>query len=230
MTKWIISSFSFLIFATVLFINLQNNSEINDEFNTNLANVTNEEMESVIDQNPDIYPMRMALANRYFDDLDYSQALPHYMYIAENSADNELKSFALAQIGWMVYESNNLDVATTYLNESLRINSESLVAKSYLGIIYIQDPAKQNEGLDVLKKDIVRLANNLNSSWWQLREQYQGISTYENRNEEYFDPGAKYHIPGNTPYTRYYLARIMQYQFHELPNQSLVHQHNPNTI
>ena len=44
MTKWIISSFSFLIFATVLFINLQNNSEINDEFNTNLANVTNEEM------------------------------------------------------------------------------------------------------------------------------------------------------------------------------------------
>ena len=98
MTKWIISSFSFLIFAAVLFINLQNNSEINDEFNTNLANVTNEEMESVIDQNPDIHPMRMALANRYFDDLDYSQALPHYMYIAENSSDNELKSFALAQI------------------------------------------------------------------------------------------------------------------------------------
>ena len=154
MTKWIISSFSFLIFATVLFTNLQNNSEINDEFNTNLANVTNEEMESVIDQNPDIYPMRMALANRYFDDLDYSQALPHYMYIAENSADNELKSFALAQIGWMVYESNNLDVATTYLNESLRINSESLVAKSYLGIIYIQDPAKQNEGLEILNSII----------------------------------------------------------------------------
>ena len=154
MTKWIISSFSFLIFAAVLFINLQNNSEINDEFNTNLANVTNEEMESVIDQNPDIHPMRMALANRYFDDLDYSQALPHYMYIAENSADNELKSFALAQIGWMVYESNNLDVATTYLNESLRINSESLVAKSYLGIIYIQDPAKRNEGLEILNSVI----------------------------------------------------------------------------
>ena len=58
-------------------------------------------------------------------------------------------------------------------------------------------------------------ANKLNSSWWKLRKQYQGISTFEDRNEEYFDPGAKYHIPGNTPYTRYYLARIMQYQFHE---------------
>ena len=56
---------------------------------------------------------------------------------------------------------------------------------------------------------------NLNSSWWELREQYQGISTSETRDERYFDPGAKYHIPGNTPYTRYYLARIMQYQFHE---------------
>ncbi len=57
--------------------------------------------------------------------------------------------------------------------------------------------------------------SNLNSSWWKLREYYQGISTSGERSEEYFDPGAKYHIPGNTPYTRYYLARIMQYQFHE---------------
>ena len=56
---------------------------------------------------------------------------------------------------------------------------------------------------------------NLNSSWWRLREYYQGISTSTERSEEYLDPGAKYHIPGNTPYTRYYLARIMQYQFHE---------------
>ena len=47
----------------------------------------------------------------------------------------------------------------------------------------------------------------LNQSWWDLRESYQGIKPPSNRSEEYFDPGAKYHIPGNTPYTRYYLAR-----------------------
>ena len=57
--------------------------------------------------------------------------------------------------------------------------------------------------------------DNLNSSWWELREKYQGITSPMERGEEYFDPGAKYHIPGNTPYTRYYLAKIMQYQFHE---------------
>jgi len=57
--------------------------------------------------------------------------------------------------------------------------------------------------------------SNLNSSWWSLRKEYQGINTSYERSENYFDPGAKYHIPGNTPYTRYYLASIMQYQFHE---------------
>ena len=57
--------------------------------------------------------------------------------------------------------------------------------------------------------------SNLNSSWWSLREEYQGINSSYERSENYFDPGAKYHIPGNTPYTRYYLASIMQYQFHE---------------
>ena len=56
---------------------------------------------------------------------------------------------------------------------------------------------------------------NLNSSWWELRESYQGIEAPRDRDEDAFDPGAKYHIPGNTPYTRYYLAKILQYQFHE---------------
>ena len=57
--------------------------------------------------------------------------------------------------------------------------------------------------------------SDLNSSWWNMRESYQGITSPVYRSEEYFDPGAKYHIPANTPYTRYYLARILQYQFHE---------------
>ena len=154
MTKWILSSLSVLLFVVILFINVGNNSEFNDEFNTNLSNVSNDEMEAVISENPDIHPMRMALANRYFDEVNYSEALPHYMYIAENSADSELKSFALAQIAWMVFESNNVEVATTYINESLKINSDSLVAKSYLGIIYVQDPETKADGIEILNSVI----------------------------------------------------------------------------
>ncbi|OGQ22936.1 MAG: peptidyl-dipeptidase [Deltaproteobacteria bacterium RIFCSPLOWO2_02_FULL_44_10] len=53
-----------------------------------------------------------------------------------------------------------------------------------------------------------------NTHWWKLREKYQGITPPVARMPEDFDPGAKYHIPGNTPYTRYFLAAILQFQFH----------------
>lgn len=56
---------------------------------------------------------------------------------------------------------------------------------------------------------------NYNQAWWALREQYQGIESPISRTENDFDPGAKYHIPANTPYMRYFLAHILQFQFHK---------------
>ena len=50
--------------------------------------------------------------------------------------------------------------------------------------------------------------------WWAMREKYQGIKAPVPRTEDDFDPGAKYHIPSNVPYTRYFLARVLQFQFH----------------
>jgi peptidyl-dipeptidase A len=50
--------------------------------------------------------------------------------------------------------------------------------------------------------------------WWSLREKYQGIAPPVTRSEADFDPGAKYHIPGNVPYMRYFLARVYQFQFY----------------
>lgn len=55
--------------------------------------------------------------------------------------------------------------------------------------------------------------NDYNKGWWELREQYQGIRPPTDRPDNAFDPGAKYHIPGNTPYMRYFLAHILQFQF-----------------
>lgn len=54
-----------------------------------------------------------------------------------------------------------------------------------------------------------------NEGWWKLREQYQGIKAPVARGADAFDPGAKYHVPGNTPYMRYFLAHIQQFQFHK---------------
>ena len=53
-----------------------------------------------------------------------------------------------------------------------------------------------------------------NKAWWEMREKYQGIAPPVARSEADFDPGAKYHVPANVPYTRYFLARILQFQFY----------------
>jgi peptidyl-dipeptidase A len=54
-----------------------------------------------------------------------------------------------------------------------------------------------------------------NQAWWELREKYQGVKAPIERTEADFDPGAKYHVPGNVPYTRYFLAHVLQFQFHK---------------
>ena len=53
-----------------------------------------------------------------------------------------------------------------------------------------------------------------NEAWWKLRLQYQGVAPPVARSEADFDPGAKYHVPANYPYARYFLADILQFQFH----------------
>lgn len=53
-----------------------------------------------------------------------------------------------------------------------------------------------------------------NKSWWDLKRKYQGVAPVTARGEEDFDPAAKYHVAANVPYTRYFLAHILQFQFH----------------
>ncbi|HEY3443365.1 MAG TPA: M2 family metallopeptidase [Paludibaculum sp.] len=54
-----------------------------------------------------------------------------------------------------------------------------------------------------------------NQAWWALRLKYQGIAPSSARGEDLFDAGAKYHVPANVPYTRYFLAHVLQFQFHK---------------
>ena len=53
-----------------------------------------------------------------------------------------------------------------------------------------------------------------NQAWWDLKRKYQGVVPPAARSEADFDPGAKFHVPGNTPYMRYFLADVLQFQFH----------------
>jgi peptidyl-dipeptidase A len=58
-----------------------------------------------------------------------------------------------------------------------------------------------------------------NETWWQLRAKYQGVAPPPGRTEEDFDAGAKYHVAANVPYMRYFLADILQFQFHRALSQ-----------
>ena len=53
-----------------------------------------------------------------------------------------------------------------------------------------------------------------NKAWWALRTKYQGVAAPVPRGEQEFDPAAKYHVAANVSYTRYFLARILQFQFY----------------
>ena len=53
-----------------------------------------------------------------------------------------------------------------------------------------------------------------NKAWWDLRLKYQGVVPPIARSEADFDPGAKYHVASHTPYMRYFLADILEFQFY----------------
>ncbi len=65
---------------------------------------------------------------------------------------------------------------------------------------------------------------NYNKAWWDLRLKYQGVAPAVARTEADFDPGAKYHVPANVPYSRYFLAAILQFQLHRALCREAGHQ------
>ena len=148
--KWLYAGIFIILFPLFLFLNLNENTSEIQNVSTNLDDVSNAEMEKVIELNPDIFPMRIALANRYFEEFDYSSALPHFMYVAQNSDDIELKSLALSQIGWMVHDSGDTETSLNYIEEALSLSPDSLLAKTYFGIILIQQEDTRKEGYEIL--------------------------------------------------------------------------------
>ena len=99
----------------------------------NLDDISNEEMEAVIAQNPDIAPMRLALADRYFTEGDFSNALNHYMYVLD--ALDVQDPAALANVGWMTHLSGAPDVGVTFVERSLEIQPDGGIAFWYLANI-----------------------------------------------------------------------------------------------
>ncbi len=98
-----------------------------------LENVSNEEMEQIVAENPDIIPMRLALARRYFEAGEFDKALDHYFEVLNREQNPE----ALANVGWMTYLSGRPDIAVSYVEAALERQPNYLAAEWYLGNIYM---------------------------------------------------------------------------------------------
>ena len=94
-----------------------------------LSDISNEEMEGVVADNPNVIGMRLALARRYFQVGDFDKALDHYMVIL----DAEQHPEALANVGWMTYLSGRPDVALGYIEAALDRQPDMLTALWFLG-------------------------------------------------------------------------------------------------
>ncbi len=103
-------------------------SDVIREGATDLSSVTNEEMEQVVAANPEILPMRLALARRYVEAGDFSAALPHYLFVLDRETDPQ----ALMYVGWMTYLSGDAETGVALLHKSLEIVPEELLAQWFI--------------------------------------------------------------------------------------------------
>ena len=93
-----------------------------------LSEVTNDQLEEVVAANPDIIPMRLALARRYVEGGDFSSALPHYLYVLDREDHPE----ALMYVGWMTYLSGDPTTGASLLERSLVIRPDDPLAQWFL--------------------------------------------------------------------------------------------------
>ena len=149
---WSSGIFISLLVYLLLFFGVRNNTEAIDSTPIDLDSVTNVQMEEVVAKNPQVLGMRMSLANRYLAEGDFSSALNHYMFISSNDISNEFKPTALAQIGWMSYESGKTMLALEYIKESIRLNPDNILGNTYLGIVLLEQDFDKEEGLSILAK------------------------------------------------------------------------------
>jgi cytochrome c-type biogenesis protein CcmH/NrfG len=112
-----------------------------------LSSVTNQELEGVVAANPDVVPMRLALARRYVEAGEFSSALPHYMYILERGPNAE----ALMYVGWMTYLSDDAATGALLLERSLELDPGDVLAKWFLANIRYYGLADAAAAIPLLK-------------------------------------------------------------------------------
>lgn len=116
-------------------------NDIGQQTPADLDEISNEQMIAVIESNqdlPQVNAMRLALAERYFEAQQYSEAFGWFDEVLQSSPSDVEASEALARTAWMVHVSGESDVAITTLERALELNGENGEARLFRGLIYLQ--------------------------------------------------------------------------------------------
>lgn len=117
------------------------------EGGVDLSRVTNEELEAVVAANPDIVPMRLALARRYVEEGQFSAALPHYMTVLERQNHPE----ALMYLGWMTYVSGDAATGASLLERSLELQPDNTLAMWFLANARLYGLDRPDDAIELLE-------------------------------------------------------------------------------
>jgi len=104
-----------------------------------LESISNEQMIEVIAANadiPEINRMRLALAERYFESGEYSEALTWFQSVLDAAPSPLEESEALGRIGWMILDSGDAETALRFVDMSLEANPANLEATYFRGLTY----------------------------------------------------------------------------------------------
>lgn len=141
--RMLIGAGGFIVAAAIVTVTLVNSVEprraggfvtggvagdVLEEGPTDLSSVTNDELEQVVAANPEVLPMRLALARRYVEAGDFSAALPHYLFVLDRETNPE----ALMYVGWMTYVSGDAETGVALLSRSLEVLPGDPLAQWFL--------------------------------------------------------------------------------------------------
>jgi len=143
----------------------------------------------------------------------YQRAYKHQPYLFENGANDGFHeaigdSIALAITPEYLHKVGLLGQIPPPDNDIPQLLKQALDRVAFLPFGYLIDQWRWK----VFSGEITPA--DYNQAWWDLRLKYQGVAPPVARSEADFDPGAKYHIAGNVPYVRYFLAYILEFQFY----------------
>jgi tetratricopeptide (TPR) repeat protein len=121
----------------VLVITGANNASTTGTTSADQISATLQQLEAAVEANPDVVGMRIALADEYFAEDDFTNALDHYLKALDSDPTDVEASHVLGRVGWLAYVTGQPDAAVDYLNQSLEKDPTNLEATLFLGIDYL---------------------------------------------------------------------------------------------